>query len=248
MSKELPPQRADRNLMSWIRDVRLPDLTKLPITTILIGVIKSEGGYSPIEIDLTKRQPKTIFIVGDPDSQKEELMLGMLRRASITIAPGYLNLDIIGPPDSPYLLADQYVSEHFKGTSFSTIEKMAEQVEPNKAFPVLFSTNPHLFLIDNLGSYLRTLKGKKDKAARIKDLNTIFGHKTRVPLLTVATINFEDVGSLGANGINLETNNIIWIVGKSAGDKKLASIEPGTFLFWSKKDNKFGTQVFPFAA
>lgn len=236
--------RSDADIDNWQRHALIPDLRNLPITNVLIGVtLDKKFNYYPIDIDLLKKGPKNIFIEGGGDGfGKEELLVGILRRASDTIAQGHLEMDIITTYDDPAKLTTSlFLERHMRTANYTKcpegqvagkmINRVLEKVH-SKSDKQEKRDKAKIFAIDDLGFVVK-------KSGANRKFRAIFESPNRNSLLTIATINESDKDFLASIGISKEKTPGIWI----KEDERVDNI----FYAWNKRKKRYSSAaILPF--
>ncbi len=237
MTKELPGLevpgiiRSDADVNSWVKSIHHKDIYDLKTTDVLIGVVYTRTGMNAVEIDLTKKQTNTIFLVGDEYSGKGDFMAGLLRRASDNIAEGHLNLDLITTHDDPNeFTTSLFLQKHLQNSRYTRvpesnkaariITRVAEEIDTTSRFR-FDKQKTHILMIEDLGSLVRSLEGRE---GAMDNLKKILKYKGVTPLLTVVGINKTDVKPLIMHGINKKFMPGVWMYGDN-----------GVFQVWKPK-------------
>lgn len=223
--------------------------TQRPITKFVIGLVPSGNRYYPVEMDLTKREPNNIFVVGGADPYKEYFMLSLIKRASEVISPGYLNINLIADVNDPHHLAgvSPLVVHRIAKPIFTTfpegpltakiLDSVTEKLNKNLGIFETKKLYPDILAIENLSNFETKILGNQDKNEKFKK---ILEYRGPQPHLTVATINEADLPILKENGIGPDITPGIWLFRKGSvlGKAKVKGIGAG-FHTWNRKKKKF---------
>lgn len=236
MSKEQLPGlvvpnvvRSDAFLGSWQRGFTQYHevLNKLSISEILIGVTAADKeNFYPVEIDLRNpKGPKTLIIVGRAEKTlKTHMMTGIVRRASDTIAPGHLRLNLFTDDGDPDKLSKSFwFQKHGESTSVFTRSPSTAKLLANLAdnLKTPGSKDPELTLIQNLGRFFA--EPGNPNISNIYKLLTYKGPSTR---LTIATVKHDDIEKLEQQNISRVNTPAVWL---------FEADYPGIFHLWNNK-------------
>jgi len=255
MSKELqglsigkPGPEAD--LYTWIPREFHPE-ERRHITTFIIGLIRTEKAFYPVEMDLAKSRPNNLFIVGDADSEKDRMMKGVMVHAVETISQGYLKINVIADENDPNkLLTNPWIERRMgkpNPTAFpegpvagKILDSVSARLDQKIGRFGRKNLNPGILIIDNLGNFLTKTASQPKKVGVLKKILSYAGV---IPHLNLVTVNYEDVPTLEKNGIGPDITPGIWLFGKAekSEDPELMHVFPGIFKAWDKKRKELST-------
>lgn len=255
MSKELqgltvgrPGPEAD--LYTWLPREFHPE-ERRPLTTFVIGLIRTDKAFYPVEMNLSKSQPNNLFIVGDADSGKDILMKGVIAHAVEEISQGFLKIKAIADENDPNKLLGNPWIERCPGkpnptafpqgpTAAKILDSVSARLGQKIGLLARKNLNPEILVIDNLGNFLIKNEAQPE---RIDTLRKIFNYAGVIPHLNLITLNYEDLPTLEKNWIGPNITPGIWLFGKTekAEDPNLVHSFPGIFKVWDKKKKELST-------
>ncbi len=240
--------RDSTDLDYWLPDHNHPDLDR-PITSMLMGFVKSGGLYYPVDMDLTAKQTNSLFVVGDTDSGKDDFLKLMLQFQGERTSEGYLHVNMILKSDNPYELDKAWgIKRHLGKNSVSyapegkiaqiILANLVRDLETKQPFS-LKKDNPKLLVIDDLGHFFRN--GRPENITLLK---RVLNYKGPRSFATVCLVDDNDLDDLTENGFSTgeKTTPGIWLIGKSiATEETNPNFPPGYFMQWSPSRQKLGT-------
>ncbi|HKC04709.1 MAG TPA: hypothetical protein VKC54_02465 [Patescibacteria group bacterium] len=252
MSKELPGLEIGRNIgfekdfYSWIPRADHPE-TRRPITTPTVGLVPSKNAFYPVFIDLTKPQPRNLFIVGDKSSGKDKLMSGLIRYACESTGIGYLKINAITDQNDPNkLLSNLWIRRHAgkpnptafpEGPVATRILSLVSD-NLNKEIGVFErkNLNPSILIVENLANFLTKSESQPEK---IKELKKILSYSGFHPHLNLTTVDYEDLPILEKNGLGPSVTPGVWLFGKAetSENPQLTHLFPESFRIWIPRGN-----------
>ncbi len=240
--------RDSTDIDHWLPSHNHPDLDR-PITKMVLGFVPSENRYYPVEVDITKNTNNTIFVVGGPDSGKEDLVKSILQFQGERTAEGYLKVDMVLRHDSQYELDKTWgIKRHIEknGVAYAPEGKIAEVVlsrivadlETKQKRFSFKQDNPRILVVDDLGNFFR--KGRPENTELLKKTLTYKGPRSFATICMVEDTDLDDLSAQGFNTGEKSTGGI-WLIGKSIATEDLYPDFPsGYFLQWSPSKLKLG--------
>lgn len=254
MSRELPDidipdiVRQSSEISFWLPRENKKDISGRPLTKILIGLTADKTGFYPLEINIGKKGPKSIFIVGNGSerSKSAKTLRKIVDRQSSRTAPGYLKTNIIESQSNPLgLTEDPVIKAHLEPnlrlfppvpSSLKVLQKISEDINYKSKVLSFTDKDPKILVIEDLAEFFRMVDPYKD--AKLELLIKILNYTGKEPNLTIVRVQEKDLSLLQENGITKESVPGFWL---------FESKVPGLFHLWNKRRKKFSkVPIFPF--